>query len=167
MTAVILFLFQGYSPAVLAQSFKSFTNLPNQESLKIINANFNVIENDSFCKEEPIYGYLWIKGDNNNILSICTKRIFNSAEFSKDDPIKLLNQTITHEIVHAIQACLPGASLIGYKPTNESIKIVNQSYKRKPKNVLLEEYEAWTLENFPLATFNEVLINKKCRALSY
>ena len=113
MTVAILVFFQGYSPAVLAQSFKSFTNLPNQEALKIINSYFNIIENDSYCKEEPIYGYLWIKGGNNNILSICTKRIFNSAALSKEDPIELLNQTITHEVAHAIQACIPGASLLG------------------------------------------------------
>ena len=102
---------------------------------------------------------------NNNILAICTKRIFNSTLISKDDLIKLINQTVTHEIVHAVQACIRGGSLIGYKPTEQSIKIVKKLYKRQPNHILLEEYEAWTLENFPLATFNEVIINKDAKHL--
>lgn len=102
--------------------------------------NYNVRENAPICKQQTLLGLL--SGPD---FVICTNNIKN-----RKSPVSFyVNETVTHEAVHAIQACKKGP--IGIKGIQLSHEKLNNvagsliSYKSSP----VYEVESYYLEDKP------------------
>lgn len=120
----------------------------------LIKARFHFIENAQMCNVNPRYfGFLY----KNNQFVICTQNIL----IGQDNPKFWINQTVTHESVHAAQNCKGGS--LGYKRENMPLPFEKLDFLLASTSVSKEfhkEHEAYYLEDSPHKV--RALIKKYC-----
>ena len=162
-TSCLLLLALIAGPAGLAQNFTYYTSKVNDETLLMVRNYYKVVDDAPYCKQEEIWGFVRPDGYN-SVYSICTQSIVNWSNWEGLDPTPCINETVTHENVHAIQFCAPAPYLLGYRVTREAIERVHDGavYQGKPAESLRLEYEAFTLEDYPHTVRNESVKHRHC-----
>ena len=163
ITAII-----GFSEFLVAEksdiyNFSEYTSKVNDDALKVVRKYYKVVDDAPYCKMANIWGFVRPDGYN-SVYSICTQSIVNWSNRYRVKPAPYINETVTHENVHAIQFCNPPEFLLGYDVTDEAIKRVHQAevYKGRPIESLKLEYEAFTLEDYPKTVKEEADIHSNC-----
>jgi len=125
----------------------------------LIKAKFRMQENAPICDANPRYfGFL----HKDKRLIVCTKNIL----VGEDNPRDWINQTVTHEAVHAVQNCKGGP--LGYKKENMPLPIFKLKYLVASSSIsgkieqqrFQKEHEAYYLEDSPNKVHS--LIKKFC-----
>ena len=120
----------------------------------LIKAKFWVQENAPFCNTNPRYFGALFKDKR---FVVCTHNVLRG----EDNPRPWINQTVTHEAVHAVQNCKGGP--IGYKRENMPLPFSKLEYLAASTGVSSEfhkEHEAYYLEDSPQKV--KELIKKYC-----
>ena len=130
-----------------ALDFFKYLNSENEKTIEFVGRNYYIIEDTPYCKnEENLLGYVLPLQD---LYVICTKRIVRSST-TRVEASNLINETVTHENVHALQLCTPN-DILGYDIPDHIVDKVNSmnSYKDLEPDIIQQEYEAFHLEHFP------------------
>ena len=162
-TMLALLLTVLSASAGFAQSFTYYTSEVNDLALEMVRNYYKVVDDAPYCKQEDIWGFVRPDGYN-SVYSICTQSIINWSNWQRVNPAPYINETVTHENVHAIQFCAPPEYLLGYKVTREAMEEVHGGavYQGRPSESLKLEYEAFTLEDYPETVRMESVIHKDC-----
>ena len=130
-----------------ALDFIDYLSSENEKTLEFVARNYYIIEDTPYCKrEKDLLGYVLPMED---LYVICTKRIIRSSG-TFTEARDLINETVTHENVHALQYCTPD-NILGYDIPDHIIDEVDSmdGYKNSDPDTLQAEYEAFLLEDFP------------------
>ena len=130
-----------------ALDFFKYLNSENEKTIEFVGRNYYIIEDTPYCKnEENLLGYVLPLQD---LYVICTKRIVRSST-TRVEASNLINETVTHENVHALQMCTPN-DILGYDIPDHIVDKVNSmdGYKDLETDIIQQEYEAFHLEHFP------------------
>ena len=140
--------------------FLVFLTPVNKEIINdLIKAKFQIQENVSLCAiDQRYFGFLHKKKQ----LIVCTTNIITG----EDNPRAWINQTVTHEAVHAVQNCKGGP--LGYKKENMPLPIFKLKYLIASSSIsgkieqdrFQKEHEAYYLEDSPNKVHS--LIKKFC-----
>jgi hypothetical protein len=109
----------------------------------LIKAKFLFVENAAICSANPRY-FGFLHKDRSFI--VCTNNIIDA----EDNPRFWINQTVTHEAVHAAQNCKKGS--LGYKTENMPLSYKKVQFLMASTSVSKEfhkEHEAYYLEDSP------------------
>ena len=120
----------------------------------LIKAKFNFVENSQMCNVNPRY-FGFLHKDKRFI--VCTQNIL----VGEDNPRDWINQTVTHEAVHAAQNCKKGS--LGYKREKMPLPFEKLNYLAASaaiSNEFHKEHEAYYLEDSPHKV--RALIKKYC-----
>ena len=136
-----------------ALDFYRYLSVENEKTLEFVRMIYYVIEDTPQCKrDESLLGYVLPMQD---LYVICTKRIVRSS-ITNIDASNLINETVTHENVHALQLCTPN-DILGYSIPEHIVEKVSKidGYRDLDKDSLQMEYEAFYLELFPEVVMKE------------